>query len=116
MELQDNKMKELLSYGKLKLPFADFEDNMLQKIQEYELKKKAAEKNKFWSHLCFLLGLILGGILTYSMSSDLDDLIPLRDVQDKLVSVIQLFYVLLIVLFADKLWKLFKMDFKKLFK
>ncbi|WP_159638050.1 hypothetical protein [Sphingobacterium composti Ten et al. 2007 non Yoo et al. 2007] len=109
-------MKELLSYSKLELPFADFEDNMLQKIQEDEIKKKAAEKYKFFSHVCFLAGIILGFLINYLMSKNLNELIPNSDLQEKLNSGIQLFYVVMIVLFANKLWGLSKMDLRNIFK
>jgi low temperature requirement protein LtrA len=116
MELHDRDMKGILSHSKLELPFSDFDNRMLHKIQEYEVKKKAAEKSKFFGHLCFLIGILFGGILTYLMSNDLGALIQSEDTQDKFVSAVQLLYVLLIVLFADKLWKLSRTDFKKLFK
>ncbi|MCA5003750.1 hypothetical protein [Sphingobacterium bovistauri] len=109
-------MREILSHSKLDLPFSDFDGRMIHKIQEYEVKKKAAEKNKFYSYICFLAGIILGTLLNYLMSQNLNELVPSGASQDKIVSVIQLLYVVLIVLFADKLWKLSKMDLKKLFR
>lgn len=116
MELHDKNFKEILSHSKLELPFSDFEDRMLQKIQDFEVKKKAAEKNKFFSHLCFLVGIIFGTLLNYLMSKNLNELVPNLELQDNITSAIQLFYVVMIVLFAVKLWDLSKMNLKNLIK
>jgi len=116
MELHDKKLKEILAHSKLELPFSDFEDRMLQKIQDYEVKKKAAEKNKIFSHLCFLAGIILGTFLNYLMSKNLNESVLSLDLQDKITSAMQLVYVVMIVLFAVKLWDLSKMNFRNIFK
>jgi uncharacterized membrane protein YiaA len=116
MELDDKNLKEILSHSKLKLPFSDFEDRMLQKIQNYELKKKAADKNKFFSYLCFLAGIILGTVINNLISRNLNEIVPNLDLQDKITSAIQLVYVIMIVLFAVKVWELSKMNFRNLFK
>lgn len=47
MELQDKIIKEIVSYSKLELPFSDFDQRMLQRIKEYEVRKKLAEKIDF---------------------------------------------------------------------
>jgi hypothetical protein len=116
MELHDKKMKDILSHSKLELPFSDFDERMIQRIEEFELKKQAAEKNKFYSHLCFLAGIILGTVLTYLMSEKMDLNKQSFLTKDSLSLLSQLVYVVLIVLFTDKLWKLSKFDFKKFFK
>ena len=116
MELHDNKMKELLSYSKLELPFADFEENMLQKIEEYELKKNAAERNKFFGHICFLAGIVFGILLNYLISKNVNELVNNIELQDKIILGVQLFYAVMIVLFAFKLWDLSKMNLRDLFK
>lgn len=115
MELHDKNLKDILSHSKLELPFSDFEDRMLQKIQDYEVKKKAAEKNKFFSHICFLAGIIFGALLNYLMSKNLNELVPSLELQEKLISGMQLFYAVLIVLFAVKLWDLSKINFRNIF-
>lgn len=116
MELQDKNFKDILSHSKLELPFSDFDYRMMQRIEEYELKKKVAEKNKLFSHICFLLGILLGTVLNYLMSQNLSWLSFSDLNQQRFSFAMQLVYVFLIVLFADKLWKLSKIDFKKLFK
>lgn len=68
MESEDKKIKELLSYSKLELPFSDFDNRMMQCIQEFEKKKKAAEKNNFFGHLCFLCGTLFGLAINYILS------------------------------------------------
>lgn len=116
MELQDEKLKDILSHSKLELPFLDFDNCVMQRIQEFEIKKKKAEKNKFFGHLSFLFGTLFGIVINYILSERIS-LAPVSDqTQEFMTLCIQLMYVLLIVLFADKILKLLNMDVKKLFK
>lgn len=116
MELHDKNLKDILSHSKLELPFSDFENRMLRRIEEFEKKKKEAERNKFFSHVCFMLGIVFGSILTYLMSQNLDQGEVSFLTKENYSFITQLLYVCLIVLFADKLWKISKYDFKNLFK
>lgn len=116
MELHDKNLKEILSHSKLELPFPDFENRMLEKIQDYEAKRLQAEKNRFFSHVCFLVGIILGTVLTYLINKDFDWSQITFLTKENYYFLTQIIYVVLIVLFADKLWKLSKSDIKNLFK
>lgn len=116
MELQDKNIKEILLHSKLELPFSDFDQRMLQKIKEYEVKKKLAEQNKFFYHLCFLVGIILGIVLNYLMLDNIQLFVPALEGLSEFHFAMQLIYVVLIVLLADKLWKLSKFDWKEIFK
>lgn len=116
MELQDKNIKEIVSYSKLELPFSDFDQRMLQRIKEYEVRKKLAEKNRFLSQLSFLFGVILGFVLNYLVIENADLFVHSIEVRGKLTFAMQLIYVALIIVFADKLWKISKFDFKQLFK
>lgn len=116
MESEDRRLKELMSYSKLDLPFSDFDKRMMQRIQEFESKKKRAEKNKFFGHLCFLFGTLFGILINYILSERIY-LTPVSNQTQEFISVcVQLMYVLLIVLFADKILKLLNMNVKNLFK
>lgn len=116
MELHDNKMKELLSYSKLELPFADFEENMMQKIQEYELKKKVAAKNRFFGHICFLLGILFGIAINYFTSAKITSFSNSYNFGNYIDLLSMFGYLVLIILFADRSLKLLEMDIKGLFK
>lgn len=116
MELQDKIIKEIVSYSKLELPFSDFDQRMLQRIKEYEVRKKLAEKNRFLSQLSFLFGVILGFVLNYLVIENADLFVHSIEVRGKLTFAMQLIYVALIIVFADKLWKISKFDLKQLFK
>ena len=116
MESEDKKFKDLMSYSKLDLPFSDFDSRMLQRIQEYESKKRKADRTKFFARLSFLMGTIFGLLLNYFLSKKLSSIFVSSQEQEYLILLVQLVYVLLIVLFADKLLKLFNMNYKELFK
>lgn len=111
MEFEDDKLKKIIADSKLEMPFMDFEDNMMARIQRYEVKKTEAGKSQYFAMLTFLIGTVLGAVLNFLVSRNLDWISTSVDVQDKFYLVGQLAYVLLLVLFSDKLWKLIR--FKK---
>lgn len=109
MEFKDDKLKEILKNSALEMPFSDFESNMMAKIQYYELNKAKAEKSRFFAVLCFLIGTVFGTILNFIISRNLEWISSSVAVQDGFYLISQIVYVILIVLFSDKLWKLVKL-------
>lgn len=108
MEFDDKRLKELMLESKLEMPFSDFEDNMMARIEAFEIQKVKANRSKFYAILSFFVGTIFGLILNFLLSRDLSWVSSSVDVQDKFYLVSQIAYVVLIVLFSDKLWKLWK--------
>jgi len=106
MEFEDDKLKRILKDSRLEMPFSDFETNMMERIRLYEKEKANAAKSHYYAILTFLLGTVLGTILNYMLTRNLDWISSSTVIQDKIYLVSQVIYVLLIVLFSDRIWKL----------
>lgn len=105
MEYDDPQLRDILKDSKMKLPFADFEVRMLAKITAYEKGKVQSLKNRQHATLFFLLGIILGSVLNYLLYANLDDF-ALSEAGKSYVTILsQLVYLILVILFSDKLWK-----------
>lgn len=109
MELEDKKLKQLLQSSKLEMPFSDFEDNMMAKIELYEAKQREASQSRFYATLFFLIGTVFGTILNFLLSQNLSKISTSIDVQEKVYWFSQLIYVVFILLFSDKLWKVIRL-------
>ncbi|MCI0919818.1 hypothetical protein [Sphingobacterium rhinopitheci] len=110
MDYEDDKLKKLMQDSRLEMPFSDFEDRMMSKIESYELNKAKAGRSQFFAVLCFLIGTVFGTVLNFIVSRNLDWISSSVAVQDVFYLASQLIYVILIILFSDKLWKLIKIS------
>lgn len=106
----NDKLYDLLKKSKLELPFADFEERMMVQILKHEKAKQQMTLNKKMAVLFFLIGTIFGMVLNYGIAVLLESYNLSEDFMDKVSFFSQLIYVVLIVLFSDKLWKLFKIN------
>lgn len=109
MEHKD-ELYTLLKSSKLEMPFADFEDKVMENILHYERSKEEMTKSKKMAILFFLIGTVFGMMFNYVASLFLMSYGLSQSLQDKLSFLSQMIYVILIVLFSDKLWKLFKIS------
>lgn len=109
MEHKD-KLYSLLKRSKLEMPFADFEDQVMNNVLHYERSKEAMTKSKRMAILFFLIGTVFGMMLNYIGSLFVASYGVSESLQEKLSFFSQLVYVILILLFSDKLWKLFKIS------
>lgn len=105
----NDKLYDLLKNGKLELPFTDFEDRMMGQITEFEKAKVQMHRSKKMAILFFLIGTVFGMLLNYVLGLVLSSYDLPQASLDKISFFSQIIYVVLIVLFSDKLWKLFKM-------
>lgn len=69
-DINENEMfKQLLSEGRNTIPFPDFEDEVMQKIEEFEamedLIREGYRRGIAFSWVFFILGILLG-VLLYS--------------------------------------------------
>lgn len=108
MELDDKKIKVLLKESKLEMPFSDFEESMMARIQSFERQQAKANQSRFFALLSFLIGTVFGFILNFMLSNNLNWISTSIDVQNSFYLLSQIIYVVLILLFSDKLWKLWK--------
>ncbi|MFD2554647.1 hypothetical protein [Sphingobacterium tabacisoli] len=105
----NDKLYDLLKNSKLELPFDDFESRMMQQIVDFEKAKVQMHQSKKMALLFFLIGTVFGMLLNYGLGLALASYGLPQASLDKISFFSQLIYVILIVLFSDKLWKLFKM-------
>lgn len=106
----NDKLYGLLKNSKLELPFDDFESRMMMQIVDFEKAKVQMRQSKKMALLFFLIGTVFGMLLNYGIGSLLSTYGLSEASLDKISFFSQLIYVVLIVLFSDKLWKLFKMS------
>lgn len=109
MEHKD-ELYSLLKSSKLEMPFADFEEQAMNNILNYERSKEEMTKSKKMAILFFLIGTVFGMMLNYVGSLFVASYGLSENLQDKLSFFSQLVYVILILLFSDKLWKFFKIS------
>lgn len=62
--MNEQKLKELMALSRLQLPFSDFEERMMLRVQQEQQVKRAAERYRKISWLFFVLGAVLGGMAT----------------------------------------------------
>ncbi|MBL1409202.1 hypothetical protein [Sphingobacterium faecale] len=99
----NDKLYDLLKNSKLELPFDDFESRMMQQIVDFEKTKVQMHQSKKMALLFFLIGTVFGMLLNYGLGLALDSYGLPQASLDKISFFSQLIYVILIVLFSDKL-------------
>ncbi len=106
MEHKDPQLQKLMNMSKVELPFADFEDKVMAAVNAMEARRELALRHKKYALIFFVLGSLFGLGLNYMVDMAID----LADLQPKLKNVLslccQMLYVILIVVFSDKLWRL----------
>ena len=101
----DKIMKEILEKAASEMPFPDFEDELMSKINELEVEEKAVQegyrRGVAFSWVFFVVGIISGVVLT-QLIPQLE--IPLPGVDSGVVlMVFQVGFILFILLHFEKL-------------
>lgn len=101
----DKIMKEILAKASSEMPFPDFEDELMSKINELELEEKAVQegyrRGVAFSWIFFIVGIISGIVLT-QLIPQLE--IPLPGIDSEIVlMVFQVGFILFILLHFEKL-------------
>lgn len=55
MEHHDDKLREMMKMAKVEMPFADFEERLMSRIEKVEREKAAVAKTRKYALLCFAL-------------------------------------------------------------
>jgi len=110
MEHHDDKLREMMKMAKVEMPFADFEERLMSRIEKVEREKAAVAKTRKYALLCFVLGTLFGMGFNYLLADFVKTSVSASEaVKSNLLLFSQLVYVLLIVLFSDKIWRLMKL-------
>ncbi|MDZ7755113.1 hypothetical protein [Rhodohalobacter sp.] len=101
----DKIMKEILTKASSEMPFPDFEDELMSKINELEVEEKAVQegyrRGVAFSWVFFIVGIIIGVVLT-QLIPQLK--IPVQGVDSEVVQLIfQVGFILFILLHFEKL-------------
>jgi uncharacterized protein YacL len=106
MEHKHDKLKDIMRMAKVEVPFDDFEDAVMMRIEKVEQEKSAVAKTKKYALLFFTLGTLFGLGLNYLLTDLLSSIILNPALKNTLLLLSQILYVFLIVLFCDKVLKL----------
>ena len=93
---EEQLLKDLMKYSLVEMPFPDFEDRLMDKIQQEKQDQQTVSGNIRVAWLFFFLGLFFGLLIT-NMTTDLDHLfhgIPAKEIALSLeigISIILLF-------------------------
>lgn len=103
MEHKDEKLTQLMKMARRDMPFEDFEDRVMARIDKVEQDKAALVNYRRYSLLFFVLGTIFGLGLNYLLAETIDLLDIPQGGKKMLELATQLAYVVLIVLLTDKI-------------
>ena len=111
----DKILKEILAKASSEMPFPDFEDELMSKINELEVEEKAVQegyrRGVAFSWVFFVVGIISGVVLT-QLIPQLE--IPLPGVDSGVVlMVFQVGFILFILLHFEKLMTMTRSDIFK---
>ncbi|UYQ95949.1 hypothetical protein MKQ68_12645 [Chitinophaga horti] len=62
--MNEQRFSELMQYGRLNMPFRDFEERTMARIQKERAVKSASARYRKLSWVFFILGAVLGGLAT----------------------------------------------------
>ncbi len=105
MQEPKDKFSSLMQKSKLMLPFSDFEDNTMKRI-EADLKYKSSIKRSFQiSAVFFVLGTGFGLIANSVLSNAQGSIMGLSS--DKLLLAFQLVFVVIVLVQSENIFRLF---------
>lgn len=113
MEHKDDQFKDMMKMSKVEIPFGDFEDRLMADIRKTELTRQSVMKTKKHALIFFIGGTIFGFGLNYLLTDMLATANISATMKSSLLMLSQLVYVLLIVLFSDKIHSLVKVSKEK---
>ncbi|HKJ42317.1 MAG TPA: hypothetical protein VKA27_09480 [Sunxiuqinia sp.] len=79
---EEQLLKDLMKHSVVEMPFADFEDRLMDKIYSEKQHKQTVSKNIGVAWIFFFLGLFFGLLIT-NMTANLNDLfkgIPAKEI------------------------------------
>lgn len=97
-----------MKMAKVNMPFDDFEDRMMAKIEKLEHEKTAIAKTRKYALISFLFGTLFGVGLNYIIADFVAATHMSTTLKSTLLSLSQIVYVILLIVFSDKVWKLMK--------
>lgn len=110
MDHMDDKLKKVMQMSKMEMPFEDFEQRMMKRIEGLESARVKALADKKYAIVFFLLGSICGIFLNNYMMRRIQVFDIAVVYRNYLVIGSQLLCALLICFFCLQLWRLIKIQ------
>ena len=89
--MDEQEFSELMQHGRLKMPFSDFEERTMARIQKERKVRETSARYRKLSWIFFLLGAVLGALATGFVTA-----LPVRG-DEPLVLACQLGYIILLL-------------------
>ena len=110
MEYKEDKLKEIMGMAKVEMPFGDFEDKLMMRIEQAEQEKVSLKKTKRYALVFFVFGTLFGMGLNYLLADFVQTSVEASKIfKNNILLLSQMIYVVLIVLFSDKMLRLIKL-------
>ena len=106
MEENRDGIKEIMKMAKLEMPFDDFDAKVMADIEKIEAEKESISKSRKYALIFFAAGTFFGICLNYLVTELIFPKIIDIQLRNYLGLFSQIIYVILIVLFSDKILKL----------
>ncbi|MEM9675847.1 MAG: hypothetical protein AAF992_24870 [Bacteroidota bacterium] len=103
---EDEKFRQMMQKSKLTMPFQDFEDRIMQKIEDSTQAKSAVLKDIRISLLFFILGTGYGIAISLFLPEILSGIVGIP--VEKVLLVFRVTFVLLVLFLFERLLKLLK--------
>lgn len=113
MEHRSDELRNIMKMAKIEMPFSDFEERLMLDIEKIEINKKSLSKTKAYALIFFIAGIVFGFGLNYLLTDLMSSAGLSTAVKNVLLLLSQIMYVLLIVLFSDKIYALVRLMKKK---
>lgn len=106
MEENKDNFREFMKMAKLEMPFDDFDAKVMAKIEKIEAEQESISKSRKYALIFFAAGTFFGICLNYLVTELIFPKIADHQLRNYLGLFSQMAYVVLIVLFSDKILKL----------
>jgi len=110
MDKEQEKLKKIMQMSKIAMPFDDFEQRIMARIEAMEKAKEKALSDKKYAITFFLLGTICGMILNNYLMAKIQVANMGVDFKNYLAICCQLSFAVLICFFCLQLWRLINMQ------
>lgn len=109
MEKDRDILQQLMKQSTPKMPFSDFEDQVMARIEKQEMASPEILKVKMKGICFFLAGTIFGLVINYVAVGYMYEIKWTTISKEQIMLFSQLIYVTLILLFCDRIIRLFRL-------
>ena len=108
MEDSEEDFRLLMKLTKEELPAEDFEDRVMNEIEDLQHVLEEINKTRKYALIFFVLAALSGMVMNFLFAETISAFNWDNEVKDNIQLVTHLIYVVLIVVLSEKVWSLFK--------